>query len=398
MVGLDLHLKITTLSFTFGIRQQLRVKNVVNNCFYCHVRAYAFFAYLRSKFKFLIVVRRFLRFLILPYRQLKALKIRTYKKKKKYVYEASKMKLKQIKSVEGSRVSLKSERTTASSVRGKKTYPSVKLTRKCTEDREGDILNNKNDRRASVPKNGAEDECRATNVEAANGAETKSPNYGEEIDFGEESSVKLSDEWSTEALQKLAEEKKHKATKHIHPCICDLPKQRKAAIEQFLKEKRIAQQKFQNRVLEIEEEIRLAEEREAERLRELEAEKEFYGDEYEMEGKKKKRKKRSARRASMVSLGVKQVINWRKSPRIQVRYTRTSNMRAHSSTYCKPPFPPLPEIKSLNVNLDGPDIPIRATRTVELRTRRARQVVASLREQEVKVKYPKRPPFVTKLW
>lgn len=203
-------------------------------------------------------------------------------------------------------------------------------------------------------------------------------------------------QWPDEAMRKKVESKKK--VKHIHPCICDLSKRQRANIEQFLKERQEAQQRYERRVQEIEEEIRLAEEAEQQRLRELEAEKEFYGDEYEIEGLKRKRKKRSARRASMVSLGVKQVINWRKPPKIEVRFTRTSNLRMPSATYCKPPLPPLPEIRPVDIDFEAPEIPIRTNRAVELRLKFIKSHIKMLQKQEIKVKYPDRPPFVTQYY
>ncbi|KAL6952116.1 hypothetical protein U1Q18_051148 [Sarracenia purpurea var. burkii] len=104
--------------------------------------------------------------------------------------------------------------------------------------------------------------------------------------------------------------------KHIHPCVCDIDKRRWGVITQ------------------IEEEYRLAEEAELERRRQAEEEMELYGDEYDQSGAHPKRKKRSARRASMVSLGVKQIINWRKSPKIKVKFNKTSALRRENPTYC----------------------------------------------------------------
>lgn len=196
----------------------------------------------------------------------------------------------------------------------------------------------------------------------------------------------------------IADGEQLRPTKHIHPCICDLSKRQRANIEQFLKDRRAAQQRYERRVQEIEEEIRLAEEAEQQRLRELEAEKEFYGDEYEIEGTKHKRKKRSARRASMVSLGVKQIINWRKPPKMEVHYTRTAKLRMTSTTYCKPPLPELPEIRPVDVDFAEPELPIRTNRTVELRLKFVKSHFETVAKQQVKVKYPDRPPFVTQYY
>lgn len=180
--------------------------------------------------------------------------------------------------------------------------------------------------------------------------------------------------------------------KHIHPCICDIDKRRMAAIREHLKHKRIAQQRYESRVRQIEEEFRLAEEAELEKLRQLEEEKELYGDEYEQKGKTKVRKKRSARRASMVSLGVKQVINWQKSPKIKVKYTKTARLRKENPTYCKSPISISSPRHPVKWN-DYPKIPIRTTKTVTLRSLEVQNRLASFQKAQTVIKYPNRPPF-----
>lgn len=177
--------------------------------------------------------------------------------------------------------------------------------------------------------------------------------------------------------------------KHIHPCICDLDARRRAKIDAFLKRKSDQQIKYEKRVKEIEEELERLEEERLARERELREQQELFGDEYEVVGKKKKRKKRSARRASMVSLGVKQVINWKKQPKYKVKHTVSSNLRKEYTAYCGlnqcPESPPRPIDY-----LKEPNVPIRATHTFEIRTKTNVTFKQFLIDSE-----DKRPPFVT---
>lgn len=187
---------------------------------------------------------------------------------------------------------------------------------------------------------------------------------------------------------------KPKSDKHIHPCICNLTKRQRKVIEDYLKNRRLWQQKFRKRMQELEEEQRRIAEEEAERLRELEEEKELYADEYEIEGKRKKRKKRSARRASMVSLGVKQVIIWKKSPKIPIKLTRTSNMRMNNTTYCRPLQILLSPVRPVLLRIEGPQIPVRETTTTQLRSKYIKKQRKEIEEKNVSlVKYPTRPRF-----
>lgn len=187
---------------------------------------------------------------------------------------------------------------------------------------------------------------------------------------------------------------KPKADKHIHPSICNITKRQQKVIEDYLKNRRLWQQKFEKRMQELEEEQRRIAEEEAKRLRELEEEKELYADEYEMKGQRKKRKKRSARRASMVSLGVKQVIAWKKSPRIPVKVTRTSNMRMNNTTYCRPSQILLLPVRPVLLRIEGPQIPVRETTTAQLRSKYIKKQKKEIEEKNVSlIKYPTRPRF-----
>ncbi len=185
------------------------------------------------------------------------------------------------------------------------------------------------------------------------------------------------------------------ATKHIHPCACDLTKRQRDKILQHLQEKLRAQLRFEKRVREIEEEIRRLQEEEEERRKQEELERELYGDEYEMDGDKKKRKKRSARRASMVSLGVKQIINWKKSPKIKVRYTKTFELRKANPTYCKPKEDFLAMPGAINI-LDTPEGEVRETRTSEMRADFNKKLLIDRKKKRLILKYPDRPEFVLK--
>lgn len=159
-----------------------------------------------------------------------------------------------------------------------------------------------------------------------------------------------------------------KNTKHIHPCICDLTTQQRQRIEAFLAHKREMHRKYMKRVAQIEEELARLEEERLERERELQEQEELFGDEYELVGKKKKRKKRSARRASMVSLGVKQVINWRKEPRIKVKPTTASALRGKYTSYCGRHEIPLSPIGHIDFHKE-PALAIRTTLASDLRSK-----------------------------
>lgn len=133
------------------------------------------------------------------------------------------------------------------------------------------------------------------------------------------------------------------SSRHIRPCVCDLDPVIKKRVAEHHKLVQNRQLKFEKRVREIEAELARLEEERLEREREQQEQEELFGDEYEVVGKKKKRKKRSARRASMVSLGVKQVINWKKQPRHPVKYNQTYYLRHDYTAYCGTrPYPPSP--------------------------------------------------------
>lgn len=187
------------------------------------------------------------------------------------------------------------------------------------------------------------------------------------------------------------ESKRHR---HIHPCVCDLTKAQREKIEQYLNERLRMQMRFEKRIKEIEEELQKLAEEQEERHRREQLEKEMYDDEYEMIGGRRRRKKRSARRVSMVSLGVRQVINWRKEPKIAVKYTRTYELRRANPTYCKPKVlsfaqepKPIPSVSNLSV---------RHNRTSELRAKFSKDLRELLNKREYR-KYPNRPEFVLKI-
>lgn len=183
-------------------------------------------------------------------------------------------------------------------------------------------------------------------------------------------------------------EKPKREIKHIHPCICDLSASQRHRIRTHVQKTK----KFENRLVERLEEIDLERIALEEEIRRKEAEEleqqELFGDQYEVIGKKKKRLKRSARRASMVSLGVKTVINWRKSPKIKVKYNKVSELRRSHSSYCGE----RPNIESPVKNIgfeNSPRIPVRITKTTVLRTE------TNLRKKEDLLKMEdKRPRFI----
>ncbi len=206
----------------------------------------------------------------------------------------------------------------------------------------------------------------------------------------EESSVAEDTGVPEEQVETLADDLPPEgAKKHIHPCICDLTARQRAKVEAHLAHHRRMAHKFAVRIKQIEAELARIEEERLERQRELEEQEELFGDEYEMVGKKKKRKKRSARRASMVSLGVKQVINWRKAPRIQTKDTKASKLRKQFTAYCGK----LPQPASPRVEIDfrnEPTIPIRETATSHLRTK------VNIKKKDYLIKHEdKRPLFQT---
>lgn len=199
------------------------------------------------------------------------------------------------------------------------------------------------------------------------------PNLAEEVDDEEEleedeDQLKKPVGANAAAGASAAETAQGKKTKHIHPCICDLTKQQREKIDAHLARKRNMQRKYDKRVKEIEEELARLEEERLEREREMQEQEELFGDEYELVGKKRKRKKRSARRASMVSLGVKQVINWRKQPRIEVKMTTCSSLRKKYTSYCGRHEYPLSPIRPIDFHKE-PALAIRSTVASDMRSK-----------------------------
>lgn len=177
--------------------------------------------------------------------------------------------------------------------------------------------------------------------------------------------------------------------RHIHPCVCDLqPVQRKRIVVHNKRAKQM-HQKFEHRVVEIEETLARRGDERLDAEREEEKHEELYGEKYEMVGGKKKRKKRSARRVSMMSLGVKQVINWRKGGNVGFKVNKTFLLRSEHSVYCdrKPSQEPLIKVRQYN---QLPKFPVRVTRTLSLRSEINSEKVKATIENE-----DKRPLFVT---
>ncbi|KAK7590651.1 hypothetical protein V9T40_002264 [Parthenolecanium corni] len=200
-----------------------------------------------------------------------------------------------------------------------------------------------------------------------------------------------------EAEEELAkaeeeEEEESKIRRHIHPCICDLTKSQRKRIKKHLDHRALMHRKYENRIAEIEEEFARLEEERLERERELEEQQELFGDEYELVGKKKKRKKRSARRASMVSLGVKQVINWRKGPKIQVKMTKASTLRKEYASYCGHRTIPETPWKHITYG-EEPAVKVRVTKAFSLRLKSNQNKLKYLLDHE-----DKKPRFVLPYW
>lgn len=240
------------------------------------------------------------------------------------------------------------------------------------------------------------------NTNASAAASVSAPSLSSEMDGSSSASAGVSSDGSWSSTEESADEsttpehgdvaaQEHR--RHIHPCVCDLTKAQRKKIEKYLNERLRMQMRFEKRIKEIEEELRRLAEEEEERRQREELEKELYDDEYEMVGGQRRRKKRSARRVSMISLGVRQVINWRKEPKIAVKYTKTYELRRANPTYCKPKVSialvPKPIQCLTNVS-------IRHNRTSELRTKFNKDLKEVLHKREYR-KYPNKPEFVLKI-
>lgn len=201
--------------------------------------------------------------------------------------------------------------------------------------------------------------------------------------------IRLNNEVPPEGLNAV---KHDHSAKHIHPCVCDLTAEQRRRIKEHHERIGQIQRRFEQRVREIEEELERLEEERLEREREMQEHQELFGDEYEMIGKKKKRKKRAARRASMVSLGVKQIINWKDEPKIKVKYNNAFKLRCDNQSYCSYKTYELPSIKEIQYN-KVPNIPVRVTKAYSLRSKINWQKCASLVASE-----DKRPMFLTASW
>lgn len=202
----------------------------------------------------------------------------------------------------------------------------------------------------------------------------------------------------TESIGDVAKKSEPEAKKHIHPCVCDFTAKQRERIENHVRERAEEQFRFETRVNQIEEQIRMVEEEAEERRREKERDRELWAEHYVTDEKGRKHKKKSVRRVSMVSLGVRQFIDWKKSPKLTVRYNRVFELRKANRTYCKPATPaPVPK--------DVPvwdDVGFSATKASQLRCEYNRKWIDKFNEEEQKKgKYPNRPEFLInygKLW
>lgn len=184
-------------------------------------------------------------------------------------------------------------------------------------------------------------------------------------------------------------EKTLEGQKHVHPCICDLTTRQRDKIKTYLNERTTMKKKYESRLKEIEDELTRMEEDRRAKERELQEQEQLFGDEYEIVGKKKRRKKRSARRASMVSLGVKQVINWKKPPRYPVKHTKASDLRKDYTSYCGRIAHPESPIGHVDYRKE-PEIPVKINRSFEIRSKVNLQTKNELIKRE-----DNRPRFVT---
>ena len=180
-----------------------------------------------------------------------------------------------------------------------------------------------------------------------------------------------------------------KGGRHIHPCVCDLTESAKRRVAAYTKAKSDMRQKFVLRKHQIEEELKQKELERLEREREKSEQKELFGDEYEMtEEGLRKRKKRSARRVSMVSLGVRQVINWKKEPRVPVKYNTVWKLRHDNTRYCAKRIFLVPCPEEIDWKRE-PAIPVRFTSGSKLRRDFNQVIKTKLIQME-----DKRRPFV----
>jgi hypothetical protein len=177
-------------------------------------------------------------------------------------------------------------------------------------------------------------------------------------------------------------------TRHIRPCICDLSEKAIQRVAEYRLARKVLRDKYTLRRAEIEEELRQKEEEAKQRQREKEEQQELFGDEYTLQDGQRKRKKRSARRASMVSLGVRQVINWKKEPKVKVVFTKTWHLRHDNTLYCGRKKYYLPPIEYIDFR-KPPLVPVRLTRTYEVRHDFNVSIKNKLIESE-----DKRPRFV----
>lgn len=188
------------------------------------------------------------------------------------------------------------------------------------------------------------------------------------------------------------------AKKHIHPCICDLTKAQRNRIDSHLRDQSEEQSKFLDRLQQIEQEVRLLEQEAEQKELDCQVEYELMGDLSSCLPKRKP-KKAFARRLSMVSLGIKQVINWRKPPKIGVKYNRVFELRKDNTKYCKGSPATSEEHREIVIS-EVVEFPV--TKASQLRKRYNEKWIEEYnKQQDVKGKYPNRPEFVinySKLW
>lgn len=185
--------------------------------------------------------------------------------------------------------------------------------------------------------------------------------------YSDDTNVKFDPKYSKypEYYKGPLQDRQRTSQKHIHPCVCDLEPDVKRRIRDRRNKIQEARGRFQVRLAAFEEELRLREEERLKKEQEQKDMEELYQDQYSMVGRKRTRKKRSARRMSMVSLGIKTVINWRKE--VSIKENKTSELRKQfGTTYCNERYIPLPLIKNIPIP-STPKIPVRSNRAIQLR-------------------------------
>lgn len=189
--------------------------------------------------------------------------------------------------------------------------------------------------------------------------------------------------------------KKPTKVKHIHPCVCDLTQKQRERIDDYIRARNEERARFINRVNQIDQEIRMLEE---EKLQEQELDRELWDEVYEADDKERCMVRRITRKVSMVSLGMKPVINWKKPPLLDVKYNKVFELRKANTIYCKPPSSVTITEKPIRLG----EFRVSMTKAAQLRSEFNRSQIEKYNEEaQKKIKYPNKPEFILnhgKLW